>query len=240
MVTTLRQWLQEWQPVTEQGHLLGYRGRPLVKLRSLFKIIAKRAGIVATPYTIRHTLSTWITSRVSSHWERDQFMGWLRSEGSAMGANYNHYDPRYLREVASAVQELFEAIAPHMVGDLLKRGFEDQPLPDAAWEAAPSLAVPPIENAITLLPLREKAVCNSEDRDAAALSMPTLSITYNRVATPGAWQARGTRLGEMSYAVANPMIFMERETRLELATPTLARCDRDDDDRLKNVLKSNN
>ncbi len=64
-------------------------------------------------------------------------MGWLRSEGSAMGAQYNHYDPRYLRQVSEAIQALYEAIAPHMVGDLLRRGSEEQPaplgVPGLAW-----------------------------------------------------------------------------------------------------------
>lgn len=131
MAPTLRMWMEKFDTVTKRGHVMGSLGRPLGQGgRCLFRMIARKAGIKATSYTIRHTVATWLASRVDSPWERDQFMGWQRSDGaSAMGATYNHYDPRYLRECALQIQALFEAIAPHTLGDLLQRGFADQPQP---------------------------------------------------------------------------------------------------------------
>lgn len=56
-----------------------------------------------------------------------------------MGGVYSHYDPTYLRECSDAVQQLLEAIAAHMVGDLLRQGRVDQPLPptdaELSWVA---------------------------------------------------------------------------------------------------------
>lgn len=129
MAPTFQEWLRDWSPMTPEGHLLGAKDMRLLKDHSFFEALARRTGVKCTPYTIRHTVSTWMASRVESPWERDQFMGWMRSEGSAMSANYNHYDPRYLRGAAAAVQSLLEAIAQHMVGDLLRRGVDDQPAP---------------------------------------------------------------------------------------------------------------
>lgn len=136
MAQTYAQWLAVWQPLTADGHLLGTAGVPIVSMRPLFKTLSKRTGIRCSAHIFRHTLSSWLSARVKAPWERDQFMGWQRSEGSAMGSIYSHYDPKYLRECSDAVQQLLEAIAERMVGDLLRRGRVDQPAPPSDAQLA--------------------------------------------------------------------------------------------------------
>ncbi len=134
MAQSFAQWLAAWKPLTPEGHLLGTAGAPLMSTRALFKTLRKRTGIRCSAHIFRHTLASWLSARVSALWERDQFMGWQRSEGSAMGSVYSHYDPKYLRQCSDAVQQLLGAIAEHMVGDLLRRGRVDQPLPPSDAE----------------------------------------------------------------------------------------------------------
>lgn len=129
MARTFAQWLTSWQPLTSQGHLLGAAGAPLESTRAVFKWLRRRTGIACSAQVIRHTVASWLAARVPAGWERDQFMGWRRSEGSAMASVYSHYDPKYLRNCSDVVQLLLEAIAGHMVGDLLRQGRVDQPLP---------------------------------------------------------------------------------------------------------------
>lgn len=129
MAPTFAQWLETWEPLTPEGHLLGSNGVALASTGSQIRALRERTGIRFSAHTIRHTVATWLSGRVSALWERDQFMGWQRSEGSEMGSVYSHYDPKYLRQCSTAIQELLEAIAQHMVGNLLRRARVDQPLP---------------------------------------------------------------------------------------------------------------
>jgi hypothetical protein len=105
------------------------------------------------------------------------------------------------------VQELFEAIAPHMLGDVLQRGFDDQPLPAAAWEHAPAMVAGGEPHRITLLPPAEKALgmvgeagiepatsCLSSKRSTTELHAhpETTVLTLRDVETPPTWKLRGT------------------------------------------------
>ena len=218
MARTYAEWLASWKPLTAQGHLLGAAGAPLESTRAMFKWLRLRTGIRCSAHVFRHTISTWLSARVSALWERDQFMGWQRSEGSHMGGIYSHYDPKYLRQCAEAIQQLLETIAGHMVGDLLRQGRVDQPLPptDAGlvwisqglsdgfsrWvSAAPSL---PPENSIV--------VDRSEDPNpACGASELTL-----------AWRQRGAE-GKIptSESDENPYKSMVGRVGLEPTTNTL-------------------
>jgi len=131
MAPTLEKWLQQWEPASKTGEVIGANGRRLRRAREMFRNLARKAGVKATPYTLRHTVATWLATRGVNSWERDMFMGHRRPDGNAMGNRYAHYEPKYLRGASNAIEALYEAIAAEMkVGDLLDRGYvEDQPLP---------------------------------------------------------------------------------------------------------------
>ena len=195
MAQTYAQWLASWKPLTPQGHLLGVAGAPLVSTRALFKSLRQQTGIRCSAHVIRHTISTWLSSRLSAPWERDQFMGWQRSEGSAMGTVYSHYDPRYLRQCSDLIQQLLDVIAGHMVGDLLRRGRVDQPLPPSdellAWiNTGLSDGFPRLVGYLT--PVRPPEDC-VEERSATAQSgcSEDPNPAYGASDLDAAWQMRG-------------------------------------------------
>jgi len=202
LAPTLQRWFERWEPLTDEGHLIARKGRKLVKYFPLFRSIAKRAGVRATSYTIRHTVSTWLTSRVPLAWERDMFMGWVQHEdASAMGSHYNHYDPTYLRSCAHAIEALFDAIAPHMVGDVLLKGTVDQPPPIDAQELAwvnrwlvhaPKLTEPLA--AIGGMPTRSPAPPKGDEPLTITATYSNRWIETEASFTPipqSAWQVRG-------------------------------------------------
>ncbi len=132
----LGQWLTAWEPLSASGHYLAHRGQP-IESKNFFKRYIADSGIPdCVPYTLRHTVASWLSGHGVPKWERSRFMGHSRPDGNTTDT-YSHYDPVYLRAAANAIQKLFEAIAPYTQVDLLRHTWEDQPCaPDhgqGAW-----------------------------------------------------------------------------------------------------------
>lgn len=150
-------WLKSWGPVSEEGHYVRYgKGLSRQTGERIFAQLNRRAnlGFKVTPHMIRHFVATWLarSRHIASSWERDMFMGWKRAEGSAMGTIYNHYDPRFLRGAALAIQDLFVELTRHTFADILHTGFDDQPLPEDAWAQVPNLNIRTPPDCIALIP----------------------------------------------------------------------------------------
>ena len=129
----LRLWGDELE---HEGRYLYRRHRPLTTFNFIRKTI-KEAGIPnCTPYTLRHSIASWLADCEArfgvGRRERKMFMGHLRPDGGSTD-DYTHYNPKYLRNAARAIDALFEAVAPLTKVDLLLHQYEDQPLPEAAW-----------------------------------------------------------------------------------------------------------
>lgn len=108
----MRRWMAEDQPDSAEGHIITYEGRPLAtKTKTFFRNMVRQIDPTITPYTIRHSIATWLANQAVDKWERSCFMGHAKPDGNSQD-DYTHYDPRYLRNAAVAIQKLLEAIAP--------------------------------------------------------------------------------------------------------------------------------
>lgn len=129
--------LTRWGEEAEhKGHYLYRYHHPLATFNFIRKTI-KEAGIPdCTPYTLRHSVASWLADCEATHGvgrrERKMFLGHMRPDGGSTD-DYTHYNPKYLRNAARAIDALFAAVAPLTKVDLLLHQYEDQPLPEAAW-----------------------------------------------------------------------------------------------------------
>jgi integrase len=129
--------LKAWKDEAEHGGRYVYsRGKRPLTLEFI-RYMIKLSGVPnCTPYTLRHSVASWLADCEASHGvgrrERKMFIGHLRPDGGSTD-DYTHYNPKYLRNAARAIDALFEAVAPLTKVDLLLHQYEDQPLPEAAW-----------------------------------------------------------------------------------------------------------
>lgn len=224
------QWLAEWDSRSPTGHYMGYRGE-MIAAENFFKKYIYLSGVPdCVPYTLRHTVASWLAGHAVPKWERSQFMGHARPDGNTTDG-YSHCDPKYLRHAAAAIQKLFEAVAPYTHVDLMKHVWVDQAPLDTTqgnWvdrflgadghrlvglqkpQAPPPLAfasqvAPPVS------PIPDAAPARSEGgQDAINRAFPTPESDL-------AWYARGTSAEGVE---KSPLESMGR-ARLELATNTL-------------------
>jgi integrase len=125
---TLIPWLRLWmQPenlvykVTRKtksqlrlSHLITFHGKRLTRARETFDLLKERAGITdptVVAYSIRHTVATWMVEQGVPEREHEIWLG-HRMPGSATTARYVHLKPDYLRNAASAIDSLFDVVAP--------------------------------------------------------------------------------------------------------------------------------
>jgi hypothetical protein len=78
-----------------------------------------------------------VLSRLASQgverWERKMFAGHARPDGGSTD-EYTHYDPKYLRNAAEAIERMFEALSPLTQVNVLGKVLEEQPgPPEASW-----------------------------------------------------------------------------------------------------------
>lgn len=119
------QHLAEWDARTAAGHYMGYRGE-MIESKNFFKKYIYLSKVPdCVPYTLRHTVASWLAGHGVPKWERNQFMGHARPDGNTTD-DYSHCDPKYLSHCAAAIQLLFEAVAPFTQVDLLKHRWSDQ------------------------------------------------------------------------------------------------------------------
>lgn len=201
------QWLTDWAGRTPDGHYLGRGGRVMKSRRSFFEKIIAASGVPdCVPYTLRHTVASWLSGHGVPKWERSQFMGHARPDGNTTD-EYSHCDPKYLRHCADAIQKLFEAVAPYTQVDLMRHQWEDQPPPlevgQSTWVdlflgndghrlmRLPTPQAPPIQ-APTIQPI--PATSNISDAPPARSegSQDTMNRAFPAVKSDVAWYARGT------------------------------------------------
>lgn len=124
-----RQWLDSWTPLTASGHYMARRGK-IIASKDFFKKYIAESGVPdCVPYTLRHTVASWLAGHGIPKWSRSRFLGHMRPDGNTTD-EYSHCDPSYLRDAAAAVQKLFEAIAPFTKVDLMRHQWTDQTLAD--------------------------------------------------------------------------------------------------------------
>ncbi len=124
--TTLRRWLEEWlapealryestrREVETVPTLISWRGKPIEKIRGGFVRLKEIAGLTdpqIVPYTVRHTMITWIMRQRVPEWDREVWFG-HKEPGNKTTAGYVHLDPDYLRPAAEATDAYFDALAP--------------------------------------------------------------------------------------------------------------------------------
>lgn len=125
----LAAWLDAWSPRTAAGHYLGGAGGKPICAKQFFRRYIVKAKIPdCVIYTLRHTVASWLAGHGVPKWQRSQFMGHARPDGNTTD-DYSHSDPKYLRECATAIQALFEAVAPHTQVNLMRRNLDEQPTP---------------------------------------------------------------------------------------------------------------
>lgn len=134
MARTLAAWVSSWAP--GPGDLVITENGGPVALKQIRTLIEHARIGPCVPYTFRHSVASWLSAQAIDRWERKSFMGHTVVDGGKTD-DYTHYDPRYLRNAAEAIERLYEAIAPHTRVNLLRATLEDQGPPEALWAALP-------------------------------------------------------------------------------------------------------
>jgi integrase len=135
--------LKLWGDEAQHNGRYIYRFHHPVSTFNFIRKTIKEAGVPdCTPYTLRHSVASWLADCEASFGvgrrERKMFLGHLRPDGGSTD-DYTHYNPKYLRNAARAIDALFEAVAPLTKVDLLLREYEEQPVPESAWIGADGL-----------------------------------------------------------------------------------------------------
>jgi integrase len=128
LCATLRGWLEAWlQPEAMRYEssrrtiecmptLITWRGKPIDNIKEGFVRLKDAAGLtdpLIIPYTVRHTMITWIMKQRVPEWDREVWFG-HKEPGNATTAGYIHLDPDYLRPAAQATDAYFDALAPYV------------------------------------------------------------------------------------------------------------------------------
>jgi integrase len=121
---TLRPWLEAWTrpqalQYTSKGKgtievptLISWRGKQIADIGEGFERIKKAAGLTdpkIVPYTVRHTMITWLIKNRVPEWDREVWVG-HKEPGSATTAGYVHLDPDYLKPAAEATDDFFDKV----------------------------------------------------------------------------------------------------------------------------------
>lgn len=88
------------------GYVIRFRGKPIKQIRRAFQEAAERASMSGvTPYTLRHTLATWL---LHGGVDMDQAGRWLgHSDRKVTDRTYAHHDMAYLGDIAAAIDNKF-------------------------------------------------------------------------------------------------------------------------------------
>lgn len=167
---TFAKWLTAWNVPGEQ-HCLLHRAKPIATRNFIRKVIREAKVPNCNPYTFRHSISSWLAWRGVSKWERKKAMGHAKIDGGSTDT-YTHFDPTYLRSVAVALEELFQAIAPHTRFNLLRTVIEDQGAPEALWAGIPRALFGLTSLEIVYEAEKEKAA----QEDAGGQAVPASSV----------------------------------------------------------------
>lgn len=84
------------------AHVIERGGKRVANIKKAFQAASARSGIVATPYTLRHTGAVWAAEAGVSMDELAQFMG--HDDAATTSRHYARFSPGYLRKVGNAVQ----------------------------------------------------------------------------------------------------------------------------------------
>lgn len=160
---TFAKWLTHWNVPADQ-HLMMHRGQPIATRNFIRKVIREAKIPNCNPYTFRHSISSWLAWRGVSKWERKKAMGHAKIDGGSTDT-YTHYDPTYLRAVAVALEELFQAIAPHTRFNLLRKVIEDQGAPETLWQGVPQAILFPATRTLLLTSPETLHVVNRPDQE---------------------------------------------------------------------------
>ena len=164
--STIAPWLKK-EGTSE--HFVHWHNKPVQSIKTAFRKVRRDAGLdeCIVPYTIHHTVATWMRSQSVDPW---QVAAWLGHKVRELKTTecYAKADPKYLSEARDAIDEYFRQLQP-----LVKR----------------------------------------------ALIIQTEYNSAHRYCVLGLVAANDDDVDKSLSAEEN----LERETRLELATPTLAR-----------------
>lgn len=160
----LKLWGDEADHAGRYIHGRGKRSATLEFIRYMIKL----SGVPnCTPYTLRHSVASWLADQGVGRRERKMFIGHLRPDGGSTD-DYTHYDPRYLRNAARAIDALFRAVAPLTKVDLLLHQYEDQPAPEIAWRGSERLFVEAfLQRETRLIPSTRNAAHRSQETEMA-------------------------------------------------------------------------
>jgi integrase len=136
LAPTFAKWLVAWAVAPDERIITTQSGRPMRRHRFVERLIAHAQMPDCNPYTFRHAIASYLAGSGIDKWERKRFLGHTVVDGGPTD-DYTHYDPRYLRHAAEAIECLFEAIAPHTAFNLLQVVLDDQGDPELLWNSQP-------------------------------------------------------------------------------------------------------
>lgn len=132
MCSWLRPWLEAWlrpealryeskrRTVERVPTLITWRGKRIDNIKEGFARLKEAAGLtdpLIVPYTIRHTMITWIMKQRVPEWDREVWFG-HKEPGNQTTVGYIHLDPDYLKPAAQATDAYFEQLAPLVIRPL--------------------------------------------------------------------------------------------------------------------------
>ncbi|MGE0251948.1 MAG: tyrosine-type recombinase/integrase [Dongiaceae bacterium] len=109
ITATLRPELEQAVAESRSGHVVEYKGQPVIKLRRSFASTVKRAGLHGvTPYTLRHTGATLLAAHGVP---MRQIAGMLGHTTEEVTERYAKHRPEFLKEAADGLDRLFGGLA---------------------------------------------------------------------------------------------------------------------------------
>lgn len=84
----------------QSPHVIERGGKPIASIKKAFSAASERSGVVATPYTLRHTGAVWRAEAGVPMPEIAQLMG--HDDSRTTEKHYARFSPTYLRSAANA------------------------------------------------------------------------------------------------------------------------------------------
>ena len=98
----VRRALSEARSIAETKYVIEFNGKPLKRVKGALERAAKRAGVKASPYVLRHTSAVWMAEAGVPLDEISQYLGHTNVEITRK--HYARFSPTHLRRAADALQ----------------------------------------------------------------------------------------------------------------------------------------
>ena len=112
---TVKPWLAEQRELSQTGHVIEFRGAPVLSIRSAWRTLRSNLELddAVQPYGLRHTMARWLRKSSVPAWEVAAQLGHKTPDVSTTEI-YAPFDPAYLRQSTAAIDAFLSEVALHL------------------------------------------------------------------------------------------------------------------------------